>query len=60
MAVCPEEEIILGGDINSFLAPDEKFASKFYMFPDNESILTTVKKRTMTQGQYHKGDKTIK
>jgi major membrane immunogen (membrane-anchored lipoprotein) len=29
------------------------------MYPDTEEQLTTIKKRTMTQGQFHKAYKTI-
>lgn len=29
------------------------------MYPDSPDQLTTVKKRTMTQGQFHKGEKIV-
>jgi hypothetical protein len=29
------------------------------MYPDKETQLTTIKKRTMTQGQFHKGEKMV-
>lgn len=29
------------------------------MYPDKSEELTTIKKRTMTQGQYHKGNKIV-
>lgn len=47
----PEYDIILGGDLNSYLPP---FSKEFYFYPDSENQLTTIKKRTMTQGQFHK------
>ncbi|CAM6005157.1 unnamed protein product [Sphagnum balticum] len=56
---CPDYEIILGGDINSFLQSEKPFSDKFNCYPDSEKVLTTIKKRTMTQGQFHKGNKVI-
>lgn len=53
----PKMDIILAGDLNSFLEP---FASEFNLFPNNKDTITTVKKRTFTQGQYSKADKTVK
>lgn len=47
----PDYDIILGGDLNSYLPP---FSKEFYFYPDSENQLTTIKKRTMTQGQFHK------
>lgn len=52
----PDYEIILGGDLNSFL---ESFTPELYFFPDSADQMTTVKKRTATQGQYHKADKIV-
>lgn len=54
----PQYEVILGGDLNSFLkVPD--LPKGFSMYPDEPGQLTTVKKRTMTQAQFHKGNKII-
>ena len=50
-------EIVLGGDLNSYVDP---FSSEFNFFPEKNDQMTTVKKRTFTQGQYHKADKIIR
>lgn len=52
----PSYSIILGGDLNSYLKP---FNPTFWMYPSEENQLTTIKKRTMTQAQIHKGEKII-
>lgn len=57
--VLPEYEIILGGDLNSYLSPPNEFRSLLHMYPRSEEQLTTIKKRTMVQGQFHKGNKII-
>lgn len=54
--VLPDYDIIVAGDLNSYLPT---FSSDFYIFPEKESQLTTIKKRTMTQGQYHKAEKIV-
>ena len=51
----PDYDIILGGDINSYLEP---FSKELNFFPNSQEM-TTVKKRTATQGQYHKADQII-
>lgn len=48
--------IILAGDLNSYLAPDENLKKRFSMFPSDEKAITTIKMRTMAQGQYEKGN----
>jgi hypothetical protein len=48
--------LIVGGDINSYLAP---FSKDFHCYPNDEKQLTTIKKRTMAQGQFHKGNKIV-
>lgn len=50
--VLPTFNVIVGGDLNSYLG---HFSNDFYVFPESDAELTTVKKRTMTQGQYKKG-----
>jgi hypothetical protein len=52
----PEYDIIVGGDLNSFLPP---FSKDFYIYPENDHQLTTIKKRTMTQGQFNKAEKVV-
>lgn len=47
---------IIGGDINSFMGDDGVFEKVFNYYPTKETELTTIKKRTMTQGQHHKGN----
>lgn len=53
----PNYDIVLGGDLNSFLAP---FSVDFSMYPENSEDTTTVKKRTFTQGQFNKADKVVR
>lgn len=53
-------EIIVGGDINSFMQPDPIFGPKFHLFPRYEYDFTTLKKRTYAQSQYHKAEKEVK
>jgi hypothetical protein len=48
--------IILAGDLNSYLAPDENLEKRFSMFPSDDKAITTIKMRTMAQGQYEKGN----
>jgi hypothetical protein len=48
--------IILAGDLNSYLAPDENLDKRFSMFPSDDKAITTIKMRTMAQGQYEKGN----
>jgi len=55
----PEHHIVVGGDINSFMEPDPALKG-FEMFPDRDSLLTTVKMRTWTQAQFHKRDTLVK
>ena len=55
----PNYHFIVGGDINSFLGNDGTFEKHFNFYPNKEEELTTIKKRTMTQGQYHKGNKIV-
>lgn len=55
----PNYNYIVGGDINSYMGHDPNFEKVFRFYPENESDLTTIKKRTMTQGQYHKGNKVV-
>lgn len=52
----PNYHIIVGGDINIFMGFDGTFEKTFNFYPTKEEELTTIKKRTMTQGQYHKGN----
>ena len=54
--ILPEYDLIVGGDINSYLAP---FSKDFFCYPNDEKQLTTIKRRTMTQGQFHKGNKIV-
>ena len=56
--VVPNYEIIVGGDLNSFLSVKDA-PEGFHLYPDQPDQLTTVKKRTMTQAQFHKGNKII-
>ena len=53
----PEYEVIVAGDLNSFLPP---FSEAFHIFPEKETEMTTVKKRTFTQGQFNKADKVVR
>ncbi len=55
----PNYHIIVGGDLNSFMKADNGFEKIFKIFPENEEEVTTVKKRTMLQGQTHKGNKLV-
>lgn len=52
----PDYEIILGGDLNSFLEP---FSEEINMYPRDNKEMTTVKKRTSTQGQFNKAEKVV-
>lgn len=47
---------IIGGDINSFMGTDGTFEKVFNFYPNIQSDLTSIKKRTMTQTQHHKGN----
>jgi endonuclease/exonuclease/phosphatase family metal-dependent hydrolase len=51
----PHHHFILAGDLNSYVAPDEQL-NHFAMFPREEKAITTIKMRTMAQGQYEKGN----
>ena len=55
----PNYHFIVGGDINSYLGNDGVFEKDFNFYPEKEDELTTIKKRTLTQGQYHKGNKVV-
>jgi hypothetical protein len=56
----PKYRIVLGGDLNSYLTPDETFAGQFHLFPQHEEFFTTLKKRTFTQAQFHKAEVEVK
>uniref|UniRef100_A0A1J3DTK8 Uncharacterized protein n=1 Tax=Noccaea caerulescens TaxID=107243 RepID=A0A1J3DTK8_NOCCA len=56
----PKYEIIVGGDLNSFMQSDPVFGANFHLFPRYEYNFTTLKKRTYAQAQFHKADKEIK
>jgi hypothetical protein len=49
-------DIVVAGDLNSYLEP---FSNKFSYFPIYTDETTTIKKRTFTQGQFHKAEKVI-
>ena len=53
----PKYEIVVAGDLNSFLPP---FSDQFSLFPEDADQMTTVKKRTFTQGQFNKADKVVR
>ena len=53
----PKYDIILAGDLNSYLEP---FSPEFNFFPERKEVMTTIKKRTFTQGQFNKADKIVK
>lgn len=46
--------------MNSFLKPDEKFNSKYFLYPVYEFEFTTLKRRTFSQAQFHKAEITVK
>jgi uncharacterized protein YacL len=48
---------VVAGDLNSYLEP---FNDLFSYFPVYADDMTTVKKRTRTQGQFHKAEKEIR
>lgn len=48
---------MVAGDLNSYLEP---FSEQFSFFPLKADDMTTVKKRTLTQGQYNKADKVVR
>ena len=50
--------VILGGDLNSYLGAMKE--ENLNIFPVEEEQITTIKKRTYTQGQFHKADKIVK
>ena len=56
-AKMPAYEIVAAGDLNSYVEP---FTKDFSFFPASNTDMTTVKKRTYTQGQYNKADKIIR
>jgi hypothetical protein len=56
----PNFEIIVGGDLNSFLKPLKKVTAKYCMYPVNEWEFTTLKKKTYSQAQYHEAEIEIK
>lgn len=56
----PKYQIIVGGDLNSFLQTDEKFGKVFHLYPRYEFEFTTLKKRTTSQAQYHKAELEVK
>ena len=53
----PAFDIIVAGDLNAYLEP---FSAEFHYYPTGEGDMTTVKKRTFTQGQYNKADKVVR
>ena len=53
----PKYDIVVAGDLNSYLEP---FSQLFSYFPVYGDDMTTVKKRTFTQGQFHKAEKEIR
>jgi hypothetical protein len=56
----PKYEIVVGGDLNSFLATDERFGKVFHLYPRYEWEFTTLKKRTYSQAQFHKAELEVK
>ena len=54
----PDYNVILGGDLNSYLGVMKE--ENLNIFPVEEERITTIKKRTYTQGQFHKADKIVK
>jgi hypothetical protein len=59
-AYLPKYEIIVGGDLNSFLEPEPAFSEKFHLYPRFKWDFTTLKKRTYSQSQYNKAEKEVK
>jgi hypothetical protein len=59
-ATLPRYELIIGGDINSFMPTDPLFATNFDLYPRYDFDFTTLKKRTFAQAQYNKGGKEVK
>jgi hypothetical protein len=53
----PDYDIVVAGDLNSYLEP---FSPQFSFYPLKEDDMTTVKKRTLTQGQFHKAEKVVR
>jgi endonuclease/exonuclease/phosphatase family metal-dependent hydrolase len=53
----PDYGIVIAGDLNSYLEP---FSKNFSYYPIYAEDTTTIKKRTFTQGQYHKAEKVVK
>jgi hypothetical protein len=56
----PKYELVVGGDINSFIQPDPNFTPIFSHFPYNEYDITTLKKRTYAQAQFHKAEEEVR
>lgn len=56
----PGYHLIVGGDINSFLVPEEEFTEVFSLFPIYAHQHTTCKRRSYAQAQFHKAEKDIK
>ncbi len=57
----PRYNFIVAGDVNSFMGCDQEkkfpvFEQFFNFYPLSSGDLTTIKKRTMAQGQFHKGN----
>lgn len=56
----PRYELVVGGDINSFIQPDPSFTPVFSHFPYNEYDITTLKKRTYSQAQFNKAEEEVR
>jgi hypothetical protein len=56
----PRHELVLGGDINSFMESDAAFGKNFHLYPRYEWEFTTLKKRTYAQAQFHKAEQEVK
>lgn len=56
----PKYKLVIGGDINSFMANDAIFGAKFHLYPRFEHEFTTLKKRTFAQAQFHKAEEEVK
>lgn len=55
----PNYHFIVLGDLNSFLEYEQPIKSSFQMYPIDIKRFTTAKMRTMTQGQFKKGNKLV-
>ena len=55
----PDYEIVVAGDINSYLDIDGPLAQRYNSYPASKEEFTTLKKRTYTQAQFHKANTVV-